>query len=88
MGYRIHYSLQEGTLSAVVSGQSTPASAGCIARDIAARPPTGVRWTKLAINKVLVNQLNLNLELGLMAEFLVGYGSSSLADVKRRQEGS
>ena len=58
------------------------------ARDIAARPPTGVRWTKFAINKVLVNQLNLNLELGLMAEFLVGYGSSSLADVKRRQEGS
>jgi enoyl-CoA hydratase/carnithine racemase len=58
------------------------------ARDIAARPPTGVRWTKLAVNKVLVNQLNLNLELGLMAEFLVGLGSSSLADVKRRQEGS
>jgi hypothetical protein len=37
MGYRIHYSLAEGTLSAVVSGKSTLATAGCIARDIAAQ---------------------------------------------------
>ena len=37
MGYRIHYSLQDGTLAAVVSGKSTPAVAGCIARDIAAQ---------------------------------------------------
>jgi hypothetical protein len=37
MGYRIHYSLQEGTLAAVVSGKSTLAAAGCIARDIAAQ---------------------------------------------------
>jgi enoyl-CoA hydratase/carnithine racemase len=58
------------------------------ARDIAARPQTGVRWTKLAINKMLVNQLNLNLEFGLATEFLVGQGSNLLADVKRREEGS
>lgn len=58
------------------------------ARDIAARPQTGVRWTKLAVNKMLVNQLNLNLEFGLLAEFLVGQGANSLADVKRREEGS
>jgi hypothetical protein len=37
MGYRIHYSLQDDTLSAVVSGKSTQAAAGCIVRDIAAQ---------------------------------------------------
>jgi len=37
MGYRIHYSLRDRTLSAVVSGKSTLAAAGCIARDIAAQ---------------------------------------------------
>lgn len=37
MGYRIHYSLQDDTLSAAVSGKSTLAAAGCIARDIAAQ---------------------------------------------------
>jgi enoyl-CoA hydratase/carnithine racemase len=58
------------------------------AREIASRPPTGVRWTKLAVNKMLVNQLNLNLEVGLMAEFLVGKGATSLSDVKRRAEES
>lgn len=58
------------------------------ARDIAARPQTGVRWTKLAVNKMVLAQMNLNLEFGLLAEFLVGHGSNSLADVKRREEGS
>jgi hypothetical protein len=37
MGYRIRYSRVEGTLSAVVSGKSSLAAAGCIARDIAAQ---------------------------------------------------
>ncbi len=39
MGYRIHFSHldEDDTLSAVVSGKSTLAAAGCIARDIAAR---------------------------------------------------
>ena len=58
------------------------------ARDIAARPPMGVRWTKLAVNKMLVNQLNLNLELGLAAEFLAAQGAKTLSDVKRRSESS
>jgi len=58
------------------------------ARDIAARPPMGVRWTKLAVNKMLVNQLNLNLELGLAAEFLAAQGAKTLTDVKRRSEDS
>jgi|ERR1700704_1747745 hypothetical protein len=37
MGYRIQYSRLDGTLSAVVTGKSTLAAAGCIARDIAAQ---------------------------------------------------
>jgi len=56
------------------------------ARDIAARPKAGVRWTKLAVNKLLVSQLNLTLEFGLAAEFLAGQGAKSLADIKRRGE--
>jgi enoyl-CoA hydratase len=58
------------------------------AREIAARPPMGVRWTKLAVNKTLVNQLNLSLDFGLAAEFLAAQGAQSLAEVKRRSEGS
>jgi len=58
------------------------------ARDIAARPPLGVRWTKLAVNKMIVNQLNLNLEFGLAAEFLAAHGAKSLGDMKRRSEDS
>jgi enoyl-CoA hydratase/carnithine racemase len=58
------------------------------ARDIAARPVEGVRWTKLAVNKMLLNQLNLNLDFGLAAEHLAAHGATSLEDVKRRSEGS
>lgn len=35
MAYRIQYSQLDGALSAVVTGQSTLAAAGCIARDLA-----------------------------------------------------
>lgn len=58
------------------------------ARDIASMPQTGVRWTKLAVNKMVLQQMNLNLEVGLLSEFLVGRGSNELSDVKRREEGS
>jgi len=37
MGYRIQYARLGGALSAVVTGKSTLAAAGCIARDIAAQ---------------------------------------------------
>jgi hypothetical protein len=37
MAYRIRYTDLDGALSAVVSGKSSLAAAGCIARDIAAR---------------------------------------------------
>jgi enoyl-CoA hydratase/carnithine racemase len=58
------------------------------ARDIAARPPMGVRWTKLAVNKMVLEQLNLTLEFGLATEFLAAQGARSLDDVKRRSEKS
>jgi enoyl-CoA hydratase len=58
------------------------------ARDIAARPMAGVRWTKLAVNKMIVSQLNLSLDFGLAAEYLAAHGASSLDDLKRRNEGS
>ena len=58
------------------------------AREIAARPPEGVRWTKLAVNKMLVDRLNLNLEFGLAAEFLAAHGAKSLEEIKRRSGGS
>lgn len=58
------------------------------ARDIAERSPTAVRLTKLAINKMIVQQLNLNLEFGLACEFLTAQGATVLADVKAREEGS
>jgi enoyl-CoA hydratase/carnithine racemase len=58
------------------------------AREIAARPQAAVRWTKLAVNKMVLNQMNLNLEFGLLAEFFVGRGATNLSDVKRREEGS
>ena len=38
------------------------------AREIAARPPAGVRWTKLAVNKMVLDQLNLTLDFGLATE--------------------
>lgn len=58
------------------------------AREIAERPAAAVRWTKLAVNKMVLNQLNLNLEFGLASEVMAARGATSLADVKRRSEGS
>jgi len=58
------------------------------ARDIAARPQAGVRWTKLAVNKMVVDQLNLNLDFGLAAEYLATHGAKSLEEAKRRSEDS
>jgi hypothetical protein len=61
MGYRIHYSLQEGTLSAVVSGKSTLAAAGCIARDIAAQA------AREAARRVLIDLRWLEDRIGMRA---------------------
>jgi enoyl-CoA hydratase/carnithine racemase len=54
------------------------------AREIAARPPAAVRWTKLAVNKMILNQLNLNLEFGLASEIMAAHGVRSLAELKQR----
>ncbi len=54
------------------------------ARDIAARPPAGVRWTKLAVNKMILDQINLTLDFGLATEFLAAHGASSLDELKER----
>jgi len=56
------------------------------ARDIAARPPAGVRWTKLAVNKMILNQLNLTLDFGLATEYLAAQGARSLDDLKPGSE--
>ena len=47
MGYRIRYSHLDGTLCAVVSGKSSQAVAGCIARDIAAQAARESAWRVL-----------------------------------------
>ncbi len=40
------------------------------ARKLADGAPAAIRWTKLAINKMLYQQMNLNLELGLATEYM------------------
>jgi len=56
-----------------------------VAREIASRPPAGVRWTKLAVNKMVIDQINLTIDFGLAAEALGAVGATSLDDMKRRQ---
>ena len=56
------------------------------AREIAARPPAGVRWTKLAVNKMILNQLNLTLDFGLASEMLAAQGAKSLSELGRRSK--
>jgi enoyl-CoA hydratase/carnithine racemase len=58
------------------------------AREIAARPPAAVRWTKLAVNKMIVDQLNLTLDFGLASEVLAAQGGKSLAEIRRRSNTS
>jgi enoyl-CoA hydratase len=58
------------------------------AREIAARPPAGVRLTKLAVNKMILDQLNLNLDFGLAGEVLAAQGARSLTELGRRAKSS
>jgi enoyl-CoA hydratase/carnithine racemase len=58
------------------------------AREIAERPPAGVRWTKLAVNKLILDQLNLTLDFGLASEVMAAHGTKSLAEMARRGKGS
>jgi len=77
-----------GLVNRVFAKDDLLAEAMAYARDLAARPPAGVRWTKLAVNKVLIDQLNLTLDFGLAAEYLATHGAKSLDEVKRRSEKS
>jgi len=52
------------------------------AREIAGRPPEAVRWTKLAVNKMILSQITLNLEFGLASEMLAARGKTSLAEMR------
>ena len=61
---------------------------GASAREIAARPPAGVRWTKLAVNKLILDQLNLTLDFGLAAEMLAARGARSLSEMGPRSKRS
>lgn len=54
------------------------------AREIAARPLAGVRWTKLAVNKMVLHQLNLTLDFGLASEALAAQGAKSLTELAGR----
>lgn len=58
------------------------------ARDIAARPTAAVRWTKLSVNKMVLNQLNLTLDFGLASEALAAHGAKSLVELVARNEKS
>jgi enoyl-CoA hydratase/carnithine racemase len=58
------------------------------AREIAARPPAGVRWTKLAVNKLILDQLNLTLDFGLATEMLAARGARSLSEMGPRSKRS
>jgi hypothetical protein len=64
MAYRIRYSQAEGTLSAVVSGKSSLAAAGCIARDIAAQA------AREATSRVLVDLRWLEDRVGTLRALL------------------
>jgi enoyl-CoA hydratase/carnithine racemase len=58
------------------------------ARDIAARSPEAVRLTKLAVNKMILNQINLNLDLGLASEALAAHAATEPPSLKGRPKGS
>jgi len=64
MGYRIRYTQLEDTLSAVVSGKSSLAAAGCIARDIAAQA------AREAASRVLVDLRWLEDHVGTLRALL------------------
>ncbi len=71
-----------GLVNRVFRGSELLEQTMTCAREIAERPPAGVRWTKLAVNKMILNQLNLNLDFGLASEVLAAEGKT-LAELGR-----
>lgn len=56
------------------------------AREIARLPRGSVRWTKAAVNKMLVNQMNLNLDFGLATELLCSQEPETRAQSEARRK--
>ncbi len=56
------------------------------AREIASRPRGAVRWTKMAVNKMILNQLNLTLDFGLATELLCGQEPDTRAQMESRKK--
>ena len=59
-----------GLVNHVVPAAELLPRALAYARKLADGAPHAVRWTKLAVNKLILQQLNLTLELGLATEFM------------------
>ena len=59
-----------GLVNHVVPAAELLPRALAYARKLADGAPHAIRWTKLAVNKLVLQQLNLTLELGLAAEFM------------------
>jgi len=76
-----------GLVNRVFPASELLAETMACAREIAAKPPAGVRWTKLAVNKMILSQINLNLDFGLACEMLGAQGVSSLSELQRREKG-
>ena len=59
-----------GLVNHVVPAAELMPRALAYARKLADGAQLAIRWTKLAVNKLILQQLNLTLELGLATEFM------------------
>jgi enoyl-CoA hydratase len=59
-----------GLVNHVVPAAELMPRALAYARKLADGAQCAIRWTKLAVNKLILQQLNLTLELGLATEFM------------------
>lgn len=79
-----------GLVNHVVPADELMTHAMAYARKVAAGPQAAVRWSKMAINKMIEQQQVLNLDFGLATEFLCSEGSEDtkeamLAFVEKRK---
>jgi enoyl-CoA hydratase len=70
-----------GLVNHVVPAAELMPRALAYARKLADGAPGAIRWTKLAVNKLILQQLNLTLELGLATELL----SATTEDTREAQ---
>lgn len=62
--------METGLVSYAVPADQVMARAGEIARELISLPPLAVRWTKLAVNKYVKDQLNLVMDTSIAYEML------------------